>query len=298
MSLVDVMRDSRRSPLVLKTQLMGVRSRSEDVYIFIFEGPEDVPVYEEWLRRLDAPSYEALPGAGKEQLLSLREMLRDDQLIRRVYFFVDADFDALLEEDVRVFVLDAYSIENLIVGRDVLESLLRDEFRCAGLIEDKCRVHERYEEFMRSAKERLLDLHRIQFIARREGLRASTWPEKITSHFSVSLRGVDGPAIDWMHQLGYSGRVSVPRMTELGREFAALPFPRAQRGKYILQIFRAWIGLVFADRRSPTSTLFSQSIPTLGGDPQNSSMRRFAAAAAPPVGLRDFIANAALELST
>lgn len=295
MSLVDVLRDSRRSPLVLKTQLLGVRSRSQDVYVFIFEGPEDVPAYEEWLRRLETPHYEALPGAGKEQLLALREMLGDEELSRRVYFFVDADFDEDAAEDVRVFALDAYSIENLIIGKDVLESLLRDEFRCAGLIEDKCRVHEAYEEVMRSAEERLLDLNRTLFIARRERLRASTWPDKITSHFAVSLRGVSGPAVDWISQLGYAGRVRSSRMEQLANEFAGLASHRAQRGKYALQIFRAWIGVLLADRKSARPMLFTESIPTLGGEPQNASIRRFAAAAAVPVGLRDFVANAVLE---
>lgn len=289
MSLVDKLRDSRKSPLVLKTKIMGIRSRREDIYIFIYEGPEDVAAYEEWLRRIDSPAYEALFGSGKEQLLMLRSLLDGDELLYRVYFFVDADFDEDLAQDARVYQLDAYSIENLIVGFEVLESLLRDEFRCAGLIDDKERIHAAYTQIRQDAEGCLAELHRVLFMARREGLRSSCWPDKITDCLTISLNGIAAEAINWNEKLGYEGKVAASRALALVEEFSRLPSVRSQRGKYMLQIFRVWLSLLFADRKSAAPKLFSVPLPTLGGDPQNVSIRRLASAAALPSGLVEFV---------
>src|SRR5690625_5120984 len=124
MDLVSKMREGRRSPAVLKTALSHLRSVRPDSAIFVFEGAEDVGVYEVWISRCKiCPEYEALPGKGKDQLLGLRKMLREDTtgLRRAVYFFLDRDFDGLKGQTsgADVYVHDTYSVENCLACDEV-----------------------------------------------------------------------------------------------------------------------------------------------------------------------------------
>ncbi len=153
--LIDRLRYSRKSPSVLKLKLISVRSVRPDTLVFVFEGREDVGVYEAWISRTTAkPVYEPIPGNGKEQLIGLRDLLsaEDSQLLRRVHFFVDCDFDEFPPPDDHLFTLNSYSMENLICSKETLESLLTDEFRCAGSPEQRQRIVDQFERICRDFK--------------------------------------------------------------------------------------------------------------------------------------------------
>ena len=132
--LVDRARLGRRSGAALKVQLSNLRSRWGAVRIFVFEGREDVGPYEAWINRIDGElRYMPLAGAGKGQLLDLRRRLRSDQtgLRKNTFFFVDRDYDQLRGQrpGADVFCTDTYSIENGLISRRTLISVLVDEFR-------------------------------------------------------------------------------------------------------------------------------------------------------------------------
>lgn len=134
--LLERARSGRKCPAALKVQLSQLRSRFDEHPILVLEGVEDVGCYETWINRVANVSLlKILPGNGKEQLLGLRTLLVRDEtgLNARVYFAVDRDFDDLLGQPSGgdIYCTDRYSVENYLIGDQVVSSLLRDEFRLA-----------------------------------------------------------------------------------------------------------------------------------------------------------------------
>jgi hypothetical protein len=77
--LIKSLRESRKNPNVLKLTLISIKSARPNCLIFVFEGAEDIGVYESWLSRTTSkPTYEPVHGNGKEQLLSLLETLTNN----------------------------------------------------------------------------------------------------------------------------------------------------------------------------------------------------------------------------
>ncbi len=75
MSVVDQVRAQRKNPNVLRLKILKIRGEDPTAFVFVFEGVDDVAVYEEWIRRIiDCPEYESVPAAGKEQILSLARL--------------------------------------------------------------------------------------------------------------------------------------------------------------------------------------------------------------------------------
>lgn len=298
MSLLDQLRNSRKSPLVLKTKLIGVRSSRPNVLVFFFEGPDDIPAYEEWIskthRNLD---YEPIHGNGKEQLLALRTLLEGDSLLALTYFFVDSDFDEDDSNDERVFVLNAYSIESLICSRETLDSLLRDEYRCAGTPAVRQRIIADFELRIMELREASLPVNQALFRARRLRARVESKPERIQDFVNVGLRSVT-PKHDETHVL-VTASLEPNEETRggLNEIYSRLPINRSMRGKYVLQFFRIWLKLLRDDRRCEAPELFEESFPNLKAEPEKSTIRRLAAQSALPDGLPEFIARASAELA-
>jgi hypothetical protein len=96
--LIEDMRQSRKSPAVLKTRIISIRSREKVKPIFVFEGFEDVGPYSVWIGRCDdSIAFEPLPANGKDQILLFRHNIRPAEFYLQVgiYFFIDRDFDDL-----------------------------------------------------------------------------------------------------------------------------------------------------------------------------------------------------------
>lgn len=297
MSLVERMRDSRKSPLVLKIKLIGVRSSRPKVLLFFFEGADDIPVYEEWLSRINRElSFEAIHGSGKEQVLALRNLLEGDEIRKGVYFFVDSDFDEPEAPDDHTFVLDSYSVENDLVVRNVVESLLRDEFRCAGQPDQRDAVLEVFDHIKEKFFRSIYELNEMLFIARRERARVTRRPDKITDIVSITLRDVEQLIADFSEAFECSLVIDEKRRRELAEEFSRLPPNKSMKGKYALQFLRAWLRTLLQDRKSPHPRLFREGMPGLPGSPENSSLRRFASAAPIPAGLDVFASRAVQEI--
>ena len=130
--LVAAARESRHSPAVLKARILGIRSGDIDSWILVYEGKDDVGVYDVWVRAvLPDLAFYPLPGSGKSQVLSLRDNLsRSAEEVRsRILYFVDRDFDDLrgYPQGGDIFCTTSYSIENDLVNETVLRSILDDE---------------------------------------------------------------------------------------------------------------------------------------------------------------------------
>lgn len=289
MELLDQLRESRKSPSVLKLRLIAIRSSSSDICVFCFEGDDDVPVYEEWLARIiSTPVYEPLPGKGKEQLLAFREMLCGDPLGDRVFFFIDYDFDPDDESDNRTYNLQAYSIENVLCSDDVLESILIDEFRCAGSIEERRAIRSRFSEFISEFKDAAMPVHEILFICRREGLKIEKKPEHVRDFLNIEIDDVTRKFADVSNVITMLGSIDEKRRELLLKELCALPSERALRGKYLMQAFRLWLRTLVVDRSSANPRFF-KNCHRVAGTPENFALRRLASRSLLPEGLENFI---------
>jgi hypothetical protein len=73
----------------------------------------------------------------------------------------------------------------------------------------------------------------------------------------------------------------------IGVDFEELPIFLKHRGKYQLEAFRKWLGLVADDLKSTAPKYFPKQVAA-AGDPRAASLRRFASGTKPPQTLVDF----------
>ncbi|MCU1055345.1 DUF4435 domain-containing protein [Stenotrophomonas maltophilia] len=289
--LLERMREGRRSPQVLKIKLISIRSSHPGKIIFFFEGLDDLPVYEEWLARTPSRlEYEAVAGSGKEQLLSFQFALEQDQQLSGVYFFVDHDYDEN-PKLTNVYVLDAYSIENLLCNFSAIESLLSDELRCAGDPVTRESLLNAFRTFVESFSQASYSIHEILYYARREGVRVERRPEHAREFSEVAKNGVmhTYSSVDEVVQL--AAKANPERLAQRKLEFSKLPLRYAVRGKYLMQALRMWVKALADDRRSARPTCFPESMPRLPGCPEQFSLRRLASRTPLPEGLAEFAAS-------
>lgn len=297
--LIKELIDARDRSAVLKLKLMDFRSTSPDVCVFAFEGIDDKVVYFHWIRRI-APDliYEPFVCQGKNQVLKLKAMLDRDLsgLGRRVYFFVDRDFDELPGHDhsASIFMTETYSVENVLVDEVVLEELLKNELHCHA--EADCRqavialfglVYQQFLEVTKETNFRLY-LARHCAIAQRSDL-----PNRIGQIANVELKEVGAGTMLLDVQIQLEREPTTTEQELCKPEFAALDPRKRYRGKFALLFFKRWLDLLVRDRNSNVSILF----PHLQGDGFKATMSvldSMAARASIPTGLSNFIRPIAL----
>lgn len=145
------LRSSRNSPAVLKAKLIAFRSSEPNVIIIAIEGDDDKIIYAQWIARVRGDLvYEPFPCRGKKSVLDLKAVVERDlgNLDKNLYFFVDRDFDDLAghKPSEALFLTDMYSVENYLVSRDVLESILKNEFHCHGRPDIRRTIIEMFDE--------------------------------------------------------------------------------------------------------------------------------------------------------
>lgn len=295
---IDALRASRKNPSVLKIKVLKVRGEDPDVLIFCYEGPDDVPVYEEWMAKLErCPCYEPIAGAGKQQLLALHKSLSDsaDPLLEKVFFFVDRDFDQKMEINPNVFELDAYSIENLLCTEEVLESILRDEFRRAGSIFERARVRAKFIELRGEFLQCCMSLNFLLFVAQRTEAIVLKKPEKISEIVNISVDKITLAYADLVDIVVVQNPPVGEELELLRAEFNDLPILLKERGKYLLEMLRKWLRLLAEDLKSSAPIMFDSSDKRLPGDPSALPLRRFASTVSVPQSLSNFMARPILQ---
>lgn len=289
-SLVDAMRSERSRPVVLALAVLRIRSERPDSLIFIFEGPEDVGVYEQWLGKIgNCPKYEPLPSTGKRQVLGYIGTLlaRRDDLLRHVYAFVDRDFELEYPDSNNVHDLPAYSFESLICCRESLSSLLVDEFRCAANLEVRDNVLQIFDSVWLKAKNAMKEINFIMFACQRAGRAVLKKPERLSHFLNLELKDACASYADIDTVVG--GALEGVDIGALRVDFDALDDNLKYRGKYLYMIFRKWIELLGADRVAANSEFFSESEPLRACAVSQITHRRLAGAVRPPPSLVRFV---------
>ncbi|MDL2192830.1 DUF4435 domain-containing protein [Cobetia sp. LC6] len=288
-SLVEKLRDSRSSPSVLRDKLIRAKGGQCDKIIFIFEGFDDIGVYEEWIKKINASiEFEPIPGKGKRQLLELHKSLveKNDKNISNTLFFVDHDFDKNNEYGENVCVLDGYSIENFLCSKHVLNSLLIDEYRCAGEMDIREDIIAKFEECYNEFCKHFYDINYYIFSARREKVEIVKKPERVTNFVNVQVDKVTPKEYDVEKVVLFSAELDINKHRQ---DYSLLTSMYSVRGKYILDFFKKWLAALTDDRKSESSILFNRDLPKIIGEPHSFELRRLASASVPPESVSTFI---------
>lgn len=301
-NLVENLRDGRKSPAVLLQKLVLLRARRPCVPVFVFEGSDDLPAYEVWIKGIEpSKAWEPLPGQGKDQVLGFRAILKrtDHSLSAGVWFVVDHDYDGLKGHapGSDIYVTDLYSIENALCTREAVASLLRDEFRCAGNV-DVCDAVEglfdaAVESFVSLVKDESLRL----FVARRRGIPVVRIVDSLFPLIAVGLAETR-----WKTEI----RTLVHTLREIESaeldahvdEFSRLRLDHWTRGKFMMYFFKQWLTCLAAERESTESKIFPAHLPPAAFSSEHRTVRALASRVRPPVDFACFARSALLGDAT
>ena len=281
---------------VLKTKLAMMRSDWKGK-VFAYEGTDDMVLYYYWLKKLRADiEYEPFVCENKVQVLKLMDLLARDLtgLGDEVYFFIDRDFDDACGRAPhdRLFMTQAYSVENYVVNADVLDDLLKIEFRCHGAIDLRASLLRQFEAIYDQFLTETAPINFRIFLARKCKIKESgRLPRKISA---IARVGIEEALIATGSMEEIVPLMREPTEDEVKhyrKEFKDLE-PRVRyRGKFALWFFQKWLSLLLEDRNSAASEKFA-AVPQrelVAKGPF--SLESLASKASPPTELSEFVAR-------
>lgn len=295
--IINSLRESRKVPHRYLTEYLNLRSRiGSEVLICIFEGPEDLPVYDVWIKRFAREKYEPLPVKGKENVLDLNVLVNNlkGQMDNRVLFFADTDFDGAKGRSVndRCYFTNAYSIENLLVSEESFEELLTREFRMIAAEQpERAPLVAIFSTRLKEFNDVALEANSYIKWMRSENVDCEL-PNSTFQFITVTLERVQiKPNINLGELCDIFKAKALPLPAVLNGEIECLResnLTQTGRGKFILDFFKKFIALLYADRRSQAPYYFSKPETSIG-DPCHDLMRKLAGYTACPTCLETFL---------
>ncbi|QWP75787.1 DUF4435 domain-containing protein [Lysobacter sp. K5869] len=260
-------------------------------------------IYDIWLRRISADlHWESLVAKGKANVLEFREMLLRDKtgLHACTYFIVDHDYDGLRDAEYGsdIYVAPFYSVENLLVNSQVLESLLRTDLNFILDPEQKRRLVAQYERVLNDFTNLVLPACYVLYGAVGQSVGNVNISDGALSAIDISLNGVVVRDAQRLDSLVKTDRpVSDDAIEKARNFFGSILAQNWVRGKFVYIFFKIWVHLVYADIRSNQSTLVGGAVADLAFSPASLDFRSLAARSPLPVGLEDFVMSSERECS-
>jgi len=259
---VERLRSARTRRVVIKTKFVTLRGRCPDEIILVFEGDDDKVVYGRWIMRVRPElRYEVFLCDGKKGVAQLKEMLDKDlgNLANEVYYFIDRDFDDFggIANDNNVYMTPSYSFENFVVSREVVGSILRDEFPLHELAHVRERILQVFDEIYRDFVWITGQFNWLLFQARRQNIPLlGTLPRRVSQLAAVGVRSVGISQMQPDDAVVLSSPVDSAISSALRADFADLnPFVR-YRGKNALMFLSRWLTLLAEEYVSRDTDLF------------------------------------------
>jgi hypothetical protein len=249
---VERLSKSRERDAVLKLRIAQIRGGNRDIAIFAFEGADDKIVFSRWIERArPGLVYEPFVGDGKRTIRALKAVLARDlgNLADNVFFFVDRDYDDLsgFHDEDNVFMTETYSIENYLVSRDLVESILRDEFPCHESPAVRTTIATAfaasYEQFLRASSATNLRL----FIARRIGIECAPIRVKAAQLADIEIDHSTDKGADPSELIMLVREPTEEEVEALKPEFADLDSEQRYRGKFAWSFFKTWLDKLHQD---------------------------------------------------
>ncbi|MGF6097737.1 DUF4435 domain-containing protein [Pseudomonas sp. 18175] len=261
--LLQDLKDSRSRSAVLKTQLVVLKSSLRSPTIFVFEGPEDKTIYHHWICKINyAQSYESFVCNGKSQVLKLFSAVERDvnDLGVGVYFFIDKDFDSLQEHPAsqKIFLTEAYSVENYLVRSETVLELLKSHFHYLPDIALRTRLVDLFDQLYLDFLTVTSEINFRSFACRHLKIDAVPGlPKKLNKLAAVELDRIS-PVGDSPENIIMFRREPSQVEVDVARvEFAKLIPKRDYRGKYAMMFLMRWLDLLVRDRNSDDSKFFN-----------------------------------------
>lgn len=298
--LIGSLRNARKNPHRYLMEYLNLRSRlGESVLICVFEGPDDLPVYDVWIRRHYPERYEPLQVSGKENLLDLNVLLQKsaDEKDSRILFFADFDFDGAKERtvDERVYFTPTYSIENLLIDSRSFEDTLIYEF---GLINteqpDRKPLIDAFLTRLDDFNEKMLPVNAFIRWLRLEGVECGNLPETTTRLVNVGVEEIEPKFCEKLSEVAEEFKAKAMPLSPVVQEH--MTWLRAQnptrvgRGKFLLDFMKRYLLALYADRRSDKPRYFSRKDRTKP-EPCHDVLRKLAGYTTTPDCLKNFIAQ-------
>lgn len=239
--LLDDMRKEFTSKNPLKQAILLKVSKFEK--IFVFEGVDDFPVYDEWLKHNRVYQESGhLISRGKKQIVELYENAirgNDNEILDNCIFIVDHDYDTFEHNFYNFITLSCYSIENYIVNIRSARSYLMDEFKMdISLHELRQELTSAFESDYNVFNQLAKDLCKPLFV-NHNMLGMTKFYERISSVIHIEFGNVklkDGVAL-----IDYQVDEYSKDAMDLKEAFEQLTYERAIRGKYVFEFFKLWL---------------------------------------------------------
>lgn len=261
----DELRKHRDNVSVLKVQLARLREKERCRLVIVLEGKEDLPVYDNWINRIDENfDWEPMVANGKKKALEFREMLGKDTTGMSIctYFIVDHDYDGLcgFAEGGNVYVLPAYSVENFLVQPKVLDAYLKTELRVVSDPDERAKVVDLYvrarDEFFGVVRDSCVCLYGAKNEPVGNVNVRAVGNVVYLDNGSITVR-----AGAWLDKLVTTDRA----VSDLGKA-AGEKFLMDRgceywiRGKFVLDFFKDFCRVISEDRNSDVPTVFSEPV--------------------------------------
>lgn len=279
---------------VLKAELADFKSSCPSSYIFACEGTSDTIIYSHWIAKLQPDlDYEPFICRNKNQLLQLFDSMQRDLngLRENVYFFIDRDFDELKGRNANssVFMTETYSIENYLVCKEILDDLLKIEFRCHGNKEVRKRIIALFESVYEEFLDRTKEINFRIYLARKIGIRQiEDLPKRLSDLADVQLDSVKVGQGQPSILVQLEREPSDAEKEEHKSDFEKLDRQSRYRGKFAILFFNKWLSLVLTDRNSANSSFFN-GLPQEGFAGKAPSFDVLASKSQPPEAFRIFL---------
>jgi len=271
-SLLDDLIKAKDSKNPLKQEILMAKSFVDNIYVF--EGVDDFPVYDEWLKsNVHYKKSSHIVAKGKSQIISLYKhsaLIDDREILDSCIFYVDHDYDLESHNDHCITTLNCYSIENYVVNETAISNYLCDEFRLdARHIQLKDSIIEDFRSDFSSFVKIAREVCKPLFINHNILGRAEFY-DKISKIINISYKNIH--LISDAQLKGYLVDVNSNAFEELSARFDNLSDTRAIRGKYVFDFIKIWLSSL----KENLTKIEGINIKPSKKDPLTLEMRRLA----------------------
>lgn len=254
------MRASRDDSSVVLIKYNQKRSmREKDIFLAV-EGGEDISFYDTVINRI--PLQEVLPYYffvcdGKDRVLELYDVLKNniESSSAMVAFIVDHDFDGLKGRDPHemLYVTKAYSIENYLVSRTVVEKILNAELKCHNSDDDISAGLACFDRFCENYQNSFYLINKSIYISRTSNSFKVNTQKSIENNVKLDLRHLDFNINDAQSCRDFlTAEIATGDLKSLldskNDDFDRLDPIFSWRGKYVFHSFIRFLKLLVEDR--------------------------------------------------
>lgn len=296
-TLVEKAREERHIGATLKTRVSNVRSRNSDALIAVVEGPSDFAPYEVWINSLKPQfSIEFVVGQGKRQVLDFRQRIKRDTTGLRsgTYMFVDHDFDGLMgqEPGEDIYCTKGYSVENYLVSKQVLQSILSDDFQCKAETHHRDEIIKLFERVFQQFIIEIKEVNRRIFWSNRLGIQGPGIKQPITKFVEIFLCKVTRKYDkDKLRKLIKLDREPLEKEVKpINVEFGKLDPYLNYRGKFMFEFFKKWLSKLNEEKNKPDQKLFLED-KKVKFSLEKIDLRSLASRSKVPEELKQFVQN-------